>query len=151
MHDVWKRCIFDSVAWHSGYFTPHVMLPGAKGELWTNGEMIKKKGGNTSSSKALSTRNWGPHGQEELAGLQLVLVVEHHRVHPGDGTILQGKRAHLYRQSANSKIMQVQVWLNEKSFLHCGESEKCSDIILHNVTAVYKTRPPHFNVTFIDS
>lgn len=36
-----------------------------------------------------STRKRWPSGQEELPGLQLVLVVEHHGVHPGYGTVLR--------------------------------------------------------------
>lgn len=39
--------------------------------------------------KDISTRDGRPHGQAELSGLQLVLVVKHHGVHPGDGTVLK--------------------------------------------------------------
>lgn len=40
-------------------------------------------------SKAESTRNRRPSGQEELPSLQLVLVVKNHGVHPGYGTVLR--------------------------------------------------------------
>lgn len=51
--------------------------------LWLNSLYFFKK-----MEKDISTRDGRPHGQAELSGLQLVLVVKHHGVHPGDGTVL---------------------------------------------------------------
>lgn len=41
------------------------------------------------------TRHRWPCGQEELAGLQLVLVVEHHGVDPGYRTVLEAERCRI--------------------------------------------------------
>lgn len=40
---------------------------------------------------AESTRHRWPSGQEELPGLQLVLVVKHHGVDPGYRTVLEAE------------------------------------------------------------
>lgn len=42
-----------------------------------------------------STRHRWPSGQEELPGLQLVLVVEHHGVDPGYWTVLEAERCRI--------------------------------------------------------
>lgn len=38
-----------------------------------------------------STRNRWPHGQDDFSSLELVLIVKHHGVHPGDGAVLEGQ------------------------------------------------------------